>query len=98
MPGKCRTFSEPLTRDRIERAARIYRSNREAAQALGCNPNSFGRACRKYGIKTPKERRNMCEEQQKNPPVECLSGTRPGAPRKLDPKIHLHRSTACTRT
>ena len=58
MPGKCRTFSEPLTRDRIERAARIYRSNREAAQALGCNPNSFGRACRKYGIKTPKERRN----------------------------------------
>ena len=26
---------------------------------------------------------------KKNPPVECLSGTRPGAPRRLDPKIHL---------
>ena len=52
MPGKCRTFADTLTRERVERAARMYRSNREAARALGCNPNSFGRACRKYGIKT----------------------------------------------
>ena len=43
MPGKCRTFSEPLTRDRIERAARIYRSNREAAQALGEHDSGIAR-------------------------------------------------------
>ena len=59
MPAKCRTFSEPLTRERVARAARMYHSNIDAAVALGCTPASFGRACRKYGIKTPKERREV---------------------------------------
>ena len=43
--------------DRIERAARIYRSNRDAGLALGIAPGSFGRLCRRYGIETPKARR-----------------------------------------
>ena len=42
---------------RVERAARIYASNRDAGQALGIAPGSFGRLCRRFGIETPKARR-----------------------------------------
>jgi hypothetical protein len=48
---------EKTARDRIERVARIYPSNREASQALGIHPGSFGRLCRRYGIETPYSRR-----------------------------------------
>jgi hypothetical protein len=48
---------EKTSRDRIERVARIYASNKEASQALGIAPGSFGRLCRQYGIETPYERR-----------------------------------------
>lgn len=46
-----------IERERIERAARIYKSNQDAGRALGIRPGSFGRLCRKYGIDTPGERR-----------------------------------------
>ena len=42
-----------MTRERVERAARIYKSNAEAAQALGITSGSFGRLCRRHGIETP---------------------------------------------
>ena len=48
---------ERTSRDRIERVARIYASNKEASQALGIEPGSFGRLCREYGIETPYMRR-----------------------------------------
>ncbi len=48
---------EQFDRERIERAARIYASNRDAGQALGIAPGSFGRMCRRYGIETPQARR-----------------------------------------
>ncbi len=48
---------EQFDRERIERAARIYASNRDAGQALGIAPGSFGRLCRRYGIETPQARR-----------------------------------------
>ena len=44
-------------KDRIERAARIYSSNKDAGLALGIAPGSFGRLCRRYGIQTPQARR-----------------------------------------
>ena len=44
---------EKISRERIERAARIYKSSKEASRALGIAPGSFSRACRKYGIQTP---------------------------------------------
>jgi len=46
-----------IDRERIERAARIYASNRDAGQALGIAPGSFGRLCRRFGIPTPQSRR-----------------------------------------
>ncbi len=46
-----------IERERIERAARIYASNRDAGLALGIAPGSFGRLCRRYGVETPKARR-----------------------------------------
>ena len=48
---------EPIGRDRVERVARVYATNAEAAQALGVEPRSFSRMCRRHGIETPYARR-----------------------------------------
>ena len=50
---------ERFDKQRIERAARMYSSNRDAGLALGIAPGSFGRLCRRYGIETPKTRRRL---------------------------------------
>jgi len=55
-----------IARERIERAARIYASNQDAAAALGIQPGSFSRLCRQYGIPTPRQRR---AERRKPQPV-----------------------------
>lgn len=48
-----------IAKERIERAARIYKSNMDAAAALGITAASFGRLCRKFGIPTPLQRRKQ---------------------------------------
>ncbi|MFH1572184.1 MAG: hypothetical protein ABIL09_29610 [Gemmatimonadota bacterium] len=42
-----------ITREQIERVARIYKSNEDACRALGIQMRSFGRLCRRHGIETP---------------------------------------------
>ena len=54
-----------VERERIERAARIYPSNIEAAAALGIAHGSFGRLCRKFVIDTPSARRRKAYEAEK---------------------------------
>ncbi|NKB68249.1 MAG: hypothetical protein GKR89_14400 [Candidatus Latescibacteria bacterium] len=44
---------EKIERRTVERAARLYKSNSEAAAALGVAMRSFGRMCKAYGIETP---------------------------------------------
>ncbi len=46
-----------ITRERVERVARIYATNQDAGKALGIAMRSFGRLCRKWGIETPYARR-----------------------------------------
>ncbi|MBI4311008.1 MAG: hypothetical protein HY681_04420 [Chloroflexi bacterium] len=46
-----------IARERVERAARIYASNKDVGAALGVTPSSFARLCRHYGIQTPFGRR-----------------------------------------
>ena len=46
-------MTKKITREEVERVARIYRSNVDAGVALGINPSSFGRLCRKYDIESP---------------------------------------------
>jgi len=48
---------QKTSRERVERVARIYASNKDASRALGISLGSFGRLCRQYGIETPYERR-----------------------------------------
>lgn len=48
-----------IDKERIERAARIYASNRDAGLALGIAPGSFGRLCRRFGIPTPQSRQRQ---------------------------------------
>jgi len=43
----------PIPREDLERVARMYKSNKEASQALGIHPGSFARLCRRHGIDTP---------------------------------------------
>ena len=57
-------------RDRVERAARIYPSNREASHALGIAAGSFGRLCLRYGIETPYARRRRKRQEAKISPVD----------------------------
>lgn len=42
-----------ISREALERVARIYKSNKEASQAIGLHPRSFARLCRQHGILTP---------------------------------------------
>ena len=42
-----------LSREQIERAARLYKRVCDASQALGITSRSFSRLCRKYGVETP---------------------------------------------
>ncbi len=46
-------MQKSITREQLERVARIYKKNQDASQALGITMRSFGRLCRKYGIETP---------------------------------------------
>jgi hypothetical protein len=48
----------------IERAARMYRTNKLAGAALGIGAGSFSRLCRKYNITTPHRRRQMAARQR----------------------------------
>ena len=48
---------EKIARDRLERVARIYATSKDASRALGINPVSFCRLCRRYNIETPFARR-----------------------------------------
>ena len=46
-----------MERGPVERAARMYSTNEAASRALGIEPRSFSRLCRRYGIETPYARR-----------------------------------------
>jgi hypothetical protein len=44
-------------REDIERAARVYKTNKDAAAAMGMSMQHFGRLCRKFGVPTPYAKR-----------------------------------------
>ena len=48
---------DKVSRDAVERVARIYNHNKDASQALGISLRYFARLCRHYGIETPYARR-----------------------------------------
>ena len=41
----------------LQRAARVYKTNKDAGAALGLSMRGFSRACRRHGIETPYARR-----------------------------------------
>jgi len=49
----------------VERVARMYASNEEAARALGIVMRSFSRLCRRHGIETPYARRLRLRREPK---------------------------------
>ena len=45
-----------ISRERIERVARMYKRNQDACRALSITLQSFSRLCRKYDVETPSAR------------------------------------------
>ena len=56
-----------ISREQIERVARIYKTNQDASQALGITMRSFGRLCRKYQVETPYARRGRHAHESISP-------------------------------
>ena len=54
-----------ISPERVERCARIYASNIDAAAALDISAGSFSRLCRKYGIESPQVRRRKRNAKEK---------------------------------
>ena len=54
-----------VQREQIERAARLYKSNKDASLALGITLQAFGRICKRYGIETPYERRRTSRRRMR---------------------------------
>jgi hypothetical protein len=48
---------DKVSRDEIERVARMYNQNKDASSALGISLRYFARLCRHYGVETPYARR-----------------------------------------
>jgi len=46
-----------IAREHVERAARVYHRNVDAAAALGITERSFSRLCRRFELETPYARR-----------------------------------------
>ena len=42
-----------ISKEALERVARIYKSNKDASRAIGLHPRSFARLCREHSIVTP---------------------------------------------
>lgn len=56
-----------VTRKQVERAARMYRTNRDAIRALGIGNNTFYKLCKEFNIEMPVQRmRRMRNERNYN--------------------------------
>ena len=45
------------TREEVEQVARVYKSIKDAARALGIAEKTFSKLCRRYGVETPYQRK-----------------------------------------
>ena len=45
--------------EQVVRAAKVYKTNKDASAALGITPRAFSRLCRELAIDTPGERRQF---------------------------------------
>ena len=68
-----------ISPERLERCARIYPSNQEAAAALDIAPGSFSRLCRQHGIDTPQVRRRKRNAQSMQQNRRSLTDAEPTA-------------------
>jgi len=51
-----------ISRERVERASRIYNTVEDAALAMGISGTTFRRLCERFNIDTPAERRRKQAE------------------------------------
>lgn len=58
--------SEPISKERAERVARMYKTNSAAEEALGVSRGQLTKICRRFNIETPRER-SMRIKQAKKP-------------------------------
>ena len=53
-----------VTREQLGRAARMYRTNRDATKALGIGNNTFYNLCREFNIEMPIQRMRRVRSRQ----------------------------------
>lgn len=54
-----------IPQSRVAQVARMYRTTREAAAAMGITPSALARLCQRYGIATPSGRRRQTTQADK---------------------------------
>ncbi len=55
--GAMKGRQKKISREEVERCARLYHTNKDAAAALGIRSDSFSALCRRDGLETPYKRR-----------------------------------------
>ena len=58
------TIVTSVSKETLERAARLYKQNSAASAALGITQRTFSRLCRQHGIETPYARRYGRSDKQ----------------------------------
>ena len=56
-------MAKNITREELERVARMYKTNRDACAALHISYASFIRFCRQYDIEPPNSRRQRLKRE-----------------------------------
>ncbi len=73
-----RSGERGMSRGRVERVARMYGGNEEAARALGIAMRSFSRLCRQHDIETPYARRVRLRREAQGAAEREVLSDRPG--------------------
>ena len=56
---------EKLTKERMAVNARVYNTNKAMGEAMGIDPGVAARACKRFGIETPEDRRRREGAEEK---------------------------------
>ena len=67
IPASKLLASRGISKEAVERVARIYHTNTDAAKALGIASTSFSRLGKKYGIPPPSKPRTAKKPAKKKP-------------------------------
>jgi hypothetical protein len=72
-PRPLHAMRDTFDKERVAKAAKMYKSGAAAAQAMGILPSSFSRMCRELGVESPKQRHDREKLERRESRVRNLS-------------------------